>query len=267
MFESLNTITTISLADIPLFLICAAVYFVYRAVLSRFILPQFTKILPVSKDKHNRFVPRLFDAIHYVFSGIIGVLADLQRPYAHCFIFARDCFKFLQQNPNGFECTIFEKIYYILFTSYYIVDIFYVNTASEPIIIITHHIVCLSMIFSCIVLTSPVVGLSIMLLHDAVDIPLYVAKIFLYCNKHLPKDILFVVFALACTWFRIINFPIIIKHCLTVACGTPTYPLLYRGTCVLLCIMYALHIKWEYQIIRVAIGPLTGKAVHDSRSD
>ena len=269
ILDKLNQITTLSYSDLPIFLLCSIVYYIYRLVLSDIFILELKRIISYDpeKDKHQRFIPRFFDTVHYIISGIIGLFATLQRPYAHCFAFALNCFDFLQQNPDGFILTLFEKIYFIFFTSYYVVDLFYVHTSPEPIVIIIHHIVCLGMIFSCIALKVSVVGLSIMLLHDVVDIPLYVAKICNYCKLDLARDILFVVFAVLCTWFRIINFPIIIKHCIVIGIKDPYLPLLFRGTCVLLCIMYILHLKWEYQILNVAYKSLKGIQVHDSRSD
>jgi hypothetical protein len=123
------------------------------------------------------------------------------------------------------------------------------------------------MIVACVILKSPVVGLSIMLLHDVVDIPLYCGKILLYLGFGLPKDIFLASFTVICTWFRIITFPIVIYHCLQQAMRGAEYQRLYNMTCGLLCLMYSLHLVWEVKILRNVYNVLRGGKIHDDRSD
>lgn len=261
----LRHITKVSTSDLPLLGIVSGFYLLYRYFMCNFIINKIGSALNVKNL--FKFTHRGFDLIHYTVTGTIGLLAMSQRPYFHCVYYAAHCGEFLSQNPNGFECSVFEKVYYILFTAYYIVDLFYMKTSSEPGMILIHHIVCLSMIFSCVVLKSPVVGPSIMLLHDAVDIPLYLGKILLYLGFGLAKDISLAIFAILCTWFRIINYPMIIYHCIQIACGNPEYPTLYRGTCALLCALYILHLIWEEKIMENVIEIIQGSPIHDNRSD
>jgi hypothetical protein len=153
------------------------------------------------------------------------------------------------------------------FTAYDLVDFFYTYMLSEPTVYKIHHIVCVAMILACVLLKSPVVGHSIMLLHNAVDIPLYCGKILLYLGFGLPKTICLVTFVVLCTWFRIINFPIIVYHCFQQAKRGADHQALYNATCGLLCPMYALHLILEAKIIRNVVRVLKGAKVHDDRSD
>jgi hypothetical protein len=200
-------------------------------------------------------------------SGLIGLCALSQQPYGFCVYWAKDCGGYLSQVPDGFVCSVLEKLYYLVFTSYYIVDFFYTYTVSEPNVYRAHHAVSVLMILACVALKSPVVGPSIMLLHDAVDIPLYCGKILLYLGFGLPKDLCLVTFGILCTWFRIVNFPIIIYHCIQQAKRGAEHQGLYNATCGLLCAMYGMHLMWEAKIIRNVIGVLNGGQVHDDRSD
>jgi hypothetical protein len=257
--------TAVSSSDLPMLALVTIAYAFYRRFMTQRVfdpLGRAAKVKYFFKWRH-----RSFDLLHYSVSGFIGLCALARQPYGFCVYWARDCGGFLSQRSDGFVCSIFEKVYYLLFTAYYIVDFWYTHTVSEPTVYKVHHFVCVAMIFACVVLKSPVVGPSIMLLHDAVDIPLYLGKILLYLGFGLSKDIALVAFVLLCTWFRIINFPIIIYHCLQQARRGAEHQALYNATCGLLCAMYALHIVWEVKILRNVIGVLRGGGIHDDRSD
>lgn len=262
--NELRQMTTISKADIPLFAGLASVYLVYRLAMVFLILPNIGKALRVKRL--NKFVHRTFDMIHYVMGTIIGVLALTQRPYGKCFVYAANCKDFFWQNPNGFELTLFEKIYYMLFCAYYTVDIFFIYTASEPLVILIHHIVTLSEVLNCVVLQSPVVGLSIMLLHDITDTPLYVGKFFVYIGSSL-KDVSLVIFAISCTYFRIFNYPMIVWNVMKVGFKTQIHPYIYYAETVALWILYGLHLMWEYKIFQNVVEIVKGSQIHDNRSD
>jgi hypothetical protein len=162
---------------------------------------------------------------------------------------------------------VLEKVYYIIYIAYYLVDFFYTHTTTEPGVFKIHHVVTLSMVVSAIVLNSPAVGPSLMLLHEVVDVPLYTGKIFVYLGLELQQSIALCVFAISCTWFRIINYPIICYHCACIALSGPDKPVLYMITAGTMWVLYALHLIWEYKIIRNALKGLRGIAIHDDRSD
>ncbi|OHT00586.1 longevity assurance protein [Tritrichomonas foetus] len=263
--EILRQMTVVDQSDLKYLGYASVVYFVYRYIMCNYILNKIGKACRVKNVM--KFTHRSFDMVHYVLTCAVGLIAMGQRPYGHCVYYAKNCGDYLGQNPNGFECTILEKIYYIQFTTYYVVDLFYIWTSNEPIMLIIHHFVCISMIFSCVLLKSPVVGPSIMLLHDLVDVPLYVGKILLYLGFNTAKDFALYSFAILCTWFRIINYPMIIYHCLKIAVNDPYMPILYRGTCCLLCVLYILHLIWQKKILDNVIEIIHGAEAHDNRSD
>jgi hypothetical protein len=269
MLSSLNVrlheLTVVSKNDLPLLGSLSFVYLAYRYVMCKFVLNTLGMLANV-KDV-QKFTHRAFDMIHYVSSGILGLIALSSRPYAITVFWAKDSAELLAPDPLGFECTVLEKIYYLLFCAYYIVDVGYLWTVTEPVVYFIHHVACVAMITSCVVLKSPVVGLSIMLLHDFVDIPLYVGKIFLYLGFTTLKDLSFVVFVIGYAWFRITNYPMIVYHCLQTARGDPEMPTLYRATCVLLCLLYLLLVVWAGKICRIIWGIIRGNEVHDDRSD
>lgn len=260
--------TTISMYDLPILALLLTFYAFYRKIMTKQIIPKFRTSVTFNNDIRGNFVHRFFDATHFTISGIIGIISMYSKPFTHCFVYAGDCFSWLLPNPKAFECTILEKIYFLDFSIYYIIDFFYLRYSPEPYILLIHHIVSVWLITSCVVLKSPVVGPIIMILHDVVDIPLYLGKIFYYYNLKFLKNLCLILFAFMCTWFRIINFPFLIKHCLMIAIYTSIHPHLYRFNCSLLIILYILHLKWEYQIILSVIDVIKKKStIRDTRSD
>ena len=265
LINELQQMTTVSMADVPLLAYSFVGYMIYRLFMVKYVLKKIGKVLKV-KDE-TKFVHRCFDMIHYTSNTILGTMALIHRPYGHCFYYAGDCKDFMWQNPNGFELTVFEKIYFFVFFIYYLVDFFFVYTTREPYLMIIHHLVTLSEIISCVYLQSPVVGLSIMLLHDITDTPLYVGKILLYCGSKYLKDIFLVIFAISCTYFRIFNFPIIIYNVFQVGKGTSIHPTCYYIEEAFLVVLYLLHVNWEYKIFTNVVEIFQGKPIHDNRSD
>lgn len=261
----LKQITTISLADVPLGVAVVCFYGLYRVLMTNLVLKRIAKIVRVKKE--IKFIHRSFDLIHYTTSALLGIMALSNRPYGHCFVWAKNCAPYFLQNENGFVLTVMEKIYFMIFTAYYIVDIFYIWTANERWMMITHHASTLSMIFFSIALRVPVIGLVIMLLHDVVDVPLYFGKILLYLGYENAKDVSLVIFAILCTWFRMINYPFVVYN--TIMNEPFNLKVLYNITCDLLCVLMVCHIIWYYKIISVVVDALKGGAnkIRDNRSE
>jgi hypothetical protein len=264
-FAPLSEVTSVSLSDVPFFLTVCAAYYCYRLILVKGPLASLGRALKVKRL--HKFVHRTFDALHYLIGAIVGLFAIVPRDYGHCFAYAKDCQDFLWQNPEGFLLTVAEKVYFILFFAYYAVDVAFLWTASDRLMMIIHHIVTLTEIAACVVLRSPVVGLSIMLLHDVTDVPLYLAKFFIYVRLHGVATMFLALFALSCTYFRIVNYPMIVYHVGVVGKGTTIYPMLYKVEWMCLMVLYALHLIWEGKIISHVVMTARGTQIRDKRSD
>jgi ceramide synthetase len=265
--DSLRQLTTISLDDIPVFLGVIGAYGVYRYVLSRFVLARLAGILNVKK--RNKFIHRSFDLVHYSFCALLGSLAVLSRPYAHCVIWGARCYEALAPSPGACVCTVLEKIYYIVFCTYYIVDIPFVGTVGHDFIAVTiHHIVTVAMILLSVLVRVPAIGLVIMVLHDVVDVPLYLGKVFGYAGFSSGKEVALLTFAVMCTWFRIVNFPTIVWHSWAWI-PESQFQMLHAITCVLLLVLMGCHIHWHIQITKVALNIFSvgNEAIRDTRSD
>jgi hypothetical protein len=172
----------------------------------------------------------------------------------------------MRQNPDGFEVSILEKVYFMIFFAYYTVDLLFVWTSSEPALLLCHHIVTLSEVGACVVLQSPVVGLSVMLLHDITDVPLYIGKVLMYLRVQVLPQIMLATFAVSVTWFRIVNFPIVVWNVFVVGRGTEIHPKLYHFETMCLVVLFGMHIFWEVKILRAVKNALKSNEVTDQRS-
>jgi hypothetical protein len=260
-----NEITSVSVSDVPFFIAYCAGYYLYRLLLTRGPISALGRALKVKR--HAKFVHRAFDTLHYLGCATIGLLALLPRDYGHCFAYAKNCRDYMWQNPDGFILTGAEKVYFMLFFAYYTVDLAFLGTASDGLMMLIHHIVTLSEIVACVVLQSPVVALSIMLLHDITDVPLYLGKFFVYLRVPLLPTVCLAIFAVSCTYFRIVNYPLIVYHVGVVGKGTKIHPILYHFEWVCLMVLYILHLIWEMKILSHVGVALRGQEVTDQRSE
>lgn len=265
LLEHIRSNTIISTADVPAFAIYCVSLFAFRYIMTTYVLSKLGKML--KQKRLMKFVHRSYDLMHYLTSAFIGLLALTQTPYGHCVYWAKECKDILMPTEDAFKCTLIEKIYYLSFAGYYVVDIFYIWTSSEIGMMIVHHIATLSMIFFAIILRVPAIGLSVMLLHDVVDVPLYLGKILLYLNFHQAKDMCLYAFALMCTYFRVTNYPILVYNIWMNYKHITRLRPLYFFTATLLLVLYGLHLIWKYKIFTNVVEIFQGKGVHDNRSD
>jgi hypothetical protein len=265
--DSLKQLTTIGFDDIPVFMGVIATYGVYRYVFSRLVLARIARILHVKKQE--KFVHRCFDLAHYSASALLGSLALLARPYGHCAIWGAHCFDELAPCPGDCVCTVLEKIYYILFCAYYIVDVPFVGTVGDDFLAVSiHHAITVAMILLSVYVRVPAIGLVIMLLHDVVDVPLYFGKVFGYAGYSTGKEVSLLIFATMCTWFRMINFPTIVWHSWAWM-PESMFPTLHTITCVMLLVLFGCHVHWFIKIVKAAINIFSvgNEAIRDTRSD
>lgn len=273
--EKLDETTSIGLNDIPLFLEICVICGLFRLFLTYLVIGQIAKLINFKNDfVRFKFTHRGYDCIHYWFSTILGFVAILKRPYYHCFYFTFNCGdEFLQQVEPTDRVIMsgFEKLYYMIFTAYYTVDFFFIwtNSADKKLLFV-HHITSISLILISIYIRTQVIGVNVMLLHDIVDAPLYLGKVCTYLELKNMQDIALLVFAAACTWFRMICLPgVIVNGVINISKRRPDHFYFYcTEGCILLVLMYC-HIYWFKRILMAAINIFTkGKdAICDNRSD
>lgn len=274
-FADLHKETTMGLDDIPAFLALCVAYGIYRLFVTYAILAKIAKGLNLKDKKVEfKFIHRCFDLIHYFFSCITGAIAIYGRPYRHCYYFALHCGEFMVQQAEPKDAIVLsymEKVYYFIFTAYYVVDAFFIWTNNHDVALLyVHHATSLTLIFLSVYIRAGVIGITVLLLHDLVDLPLYFGKIMTYTGHKQLQDIALVIFAIACTWFRMINFPMVIYHSGKNALATvPDHKYFYYFELSILFVLMFCHLCWFDRIAKSAIGIFTSgrDAICDNRSD
>ena len=256
--------TTIKQSDIKYIFIAAGCYGIYRVLMNKKILTPLSKF--VAEKNRQKFIHRGFDCIHYVLCGLIGTLSFLQRPYGHCAFYFADCQKY-NICTGEFVCSLFQKIYVYFFAAYYISDIFWIRTTKDIPIMCIHHTITLSMTLICILAARPAAGIATMVLHDIVDIFLYIGKIATYFGIKKISDVSLVIFAIAFFYLRLFNLLTIIYNVIADKTEQPHHRILYIIGRSMLVLLYGCHLVWGSQIIKAAIKVFKGDKIHDTRSE
>lgn len=251
--------------DLQTFLGVCVFSAVYRVLMCFGVLKKIAKI--VKPEKPMKFIHRTFDLIHYAASAILGTVALLGRPYFHCFYYAVDCEDYIAQTS---ECwlTNLEKLYYMWFAAYYVVDVAFLWTATGPIAIAVHHAATLTMIALSVFCNAHIIGICVMVLHDWVDVPLYIGKVATYLGYNKVKDVSLVIMAICYAYLRMINYPIIIYHTHESAVHHPqnVHDNWFKSEVVLLCVLMGCHIHWFIKIIKGAVKMVKEGQIYDNRS-
>ncbi|KAK8835537.1 sphingosine N-acyltransferase lag1 [Tritrichomonas musculus] len=275
IFNKLHQLTTLGFDDFPLFFEVCLLSATFRLFVSYFLISKISKLIKFKTDYIRfKFTHRGYDLVHYSISALIGSVAIQQRPYRHCFYFSFDCGdEFMQQTEPRDRCIMsnIEKIYYMFFTAYYIIDLFFIWTnKSDKKLLTLHHFTTISLILISIYIRTHVIGVNVMLLHDVVDVPLYFGKIFTYLGLKNAQDFSLLLFGLLCTWFRMICFPGVIYN--GIKNGLKQIPEHLTFYCIeggILFILMFCHIMWFIRIVEGVINIFTkGKdAICDNRSE
>lgn len=256
------------LHDVPMFIGVCVGMAIYRLVMCKLVIRWVGRRMKVAKLE--KFVHRTFDLIHYTTSAVIGTIALKATPYSHCWFNAIDCGESFLPTAQCFMTTL-EKLYYMIFTSYYVVDLFYLWTATDPRMLLLHHFATLSMITMSVVGHVQVIGLSVMLLHDIVDVPLYIGKVATYLGYQKTKDVSLLVMAVLYTVLRMGNYPCIIYHAWrnVFTHGISIRPKLYYVDASLLFVLMFCHCYWFSKIVKGAVKMFKegSKAIVDNRSE
>ena len=262
-----SSVSPLSLADLPMFLAVVVISAVYRILMTEVILKKVSQLV---KPKFPvKFVHRTFDLIHYTSSTVLGIAALYGRPYSHCYYYALDCKEMFKQAP-ACVMTNMEKFYYMFFTAYYIVDLGYLWTATDPKMLIMHHAATLGMIGISVILNVQVIGLCVMLLHDVVDVPLYIGKIATYLGFTNVQDVSLTIMAALYTWLRMVNYPMIIFNGFSNGFDEkPFYEKLYWFEGALLFVLMFCHVYWYSKIVKAAyrLAKVGKAAIVDNRSE
>jgi ceramide synthetase len=110
--------------------------------------------------------------------------------------------------------SVFFRIYYIFEVSFYIhqaiILFFFDYKRKDYYELVTHHLVTIALIGISFILRHFRIGLVILLIHDASDIFLYLAKIFHYLQRVKHTDLTFGTFAFVFLITRLFLFPYVV---------------------------------------------------------
>ena len=139
-----------------------------------------------------------------------------------------------------------------------------------------HHVSTLALIAGSYTLNFIPIGALVMIVHDAADFFLEIAKIFNYMCKARPwaqkiTDFFFVAFAVVFFLTRLVVFPIHVWWFNSMMVPRKYLGYHYEGLGILnafLFVLICLHTYWMYLIIRMALKMMaSGEAPNDERSD
>ena len=262
----LHQVSPVDWSDFPAFVGVVVAYAIYRILMTTLVLKCVARLV---KPKYpEKFVDRCFDMIHYCASGVIGTIAIYSRPYRLCCIYAVDCAEQFKQAP-ACVLTGLEKVYFMMFVAYYLVDIGFLWSNRDWYVFLLHHAITVAMIVLCIILNVQVIGMCIMVLHDIVDVPMYIGKICIYLGYRNIQQVSLVIMAILWGLLRMVNLPIIIYHgVMNGLHETPFYPGLYTLVGSLLIVLMCCHVHWFSKIVWGAyqITKVGRAAITDNRS-
>lgn len=262
----LHQVSPVDWNDLPVFFGVVVVYAIFRILMTTLVLKRIAQLV---KPKYpGKFIDRAFDMIHYCTSGAIGTIALYRRPYFTCCMWALHCAEDFKQAP-ACVLTGLEKVYFMLFVAYYLVDIGFLWSNRDWPVFLLHHVITIVMITGCLILNVQVVGMCIMVLHDIVDVPMYVGKICIYLGYRNLQEVSLLIMAVLWAYLRMVNLPIIIYHGIMNGLReTPFYPALYAFICSLLFVLMCCHVHWFSKIVWGAyqITKVGRAAITDNRS-
>jgi hypothetical protein len=224
------------------------------------------------EENREKFVHRGFDLINYATCAVLGTVAISLQPYGRCPFFFFGCDKYCGQTENGLQCCLAEKIYFIVFTAYYISDFFWLwTTPKDWMAMMFHHFVALGLQVSAMASERPVIVFSCMILHDIVDVFLYLGKVLGYVGQKNIGQVSLVIMAASYFWLRLVNFGTIIYVMWFGDIGEQkSYNWLPYNICrVLVLGLITVHCYWFRKIWRAFIGIFIegSTSIRDNRSD
>eukprot|EP01134_Creolimax_fragrantissima_P003877 CFRG3877T1 len=230
-----------------------------------------TKATPVKK-----FSESLFKVFYYTSAFVYGVVLLYNRPWTYDLY---ECFRNLPFHPVDAGVTT----YYIIQLGYYVsclVMLPWDNKRKDFAELVIHHLATVALVFFSWYTNYWKVGTIVMVIHDAADVFLEVAKTFNYAGFQDVANHGFTLFAIVFFVTRLVLFPICINSILSDPVreffDESFYDYVVGGHIVvahvifssLLCVLLVLHVFWFSIIAKMAVSMITTEPVSkDVRSD
>lgn len=162
--------------------------------------------------------------------------------------------------------------YYVTELAFYwslIFTLFWDHKRKDFTEMMVHHVATIVLMYFSWILNFVRVGSLVLLVHDAADSWLSLAKMSVYLKKETATDVFFGIFLLVWVISRLIIYPYVVLYCTTVE---PYYIIdtTFGGHIffnIFLYILQILHILWSYMIFRIVINKIIQGRIRDVRSD
>ncbi|KNC73042.1 hypothetical protein SARC_14397 [Sphaeroforma arctica JP610] len=224
----------------------------------------------------KKFSECLFKVLYYSSVFLYGVIVLYNRPWAWDL---HQAYHNLPMHPIDGHITN----YYIIQLAYYtacLVTLPVDNRRKDFVELVIHHIATVLLIAFSWYTNLWKVGTLVMVIHDAADVFLEIAKTFNYAGYQEIANHGFTVFAISFFFTRLVLFPIVIKSVIEkpveiIFYEESLYDYVTKGHVVvshvtfsvLLCILLALHVFWFSIIAKMAMSMITEPVSKDVRSD
>ncbi|KAF0984177.1 hypothetical protein FDP41_007354 [Naegleria fowleri] len=300
--------------DSCLVLVIALVLFLLRFALNKSHLKHFLcKFLSVSslsrlkassspeigmRKIQQRVMENVWFSMYYTASALFGIFVLMDAPW---FWDLSHLVLGYPEEQTGYEIASFARLYLLLGAAFYLQALFSVLFIDEKMKdfaeMLVHHIVTIVLIVWCVISYYHRIGTLVLLLHDVVDVFLYIAKTLNYLKFERTCETVFVGFVLSFFVLRLVYLPYLIIHSLFYTFNSWDYPQRYYifryvsnvhdyfeissyGACCLkycvssfwslislLVVLVLLHIFWFTLVTKMIINIVSGKGKQDIREN
>ncbi|RHY85534.1 hypothetical protein DYB35_003289 [Aphanomyces astaci] len=145
----------------------------------------------------------------------------------------------------------------------------------DYLVMMAHHVVTIALVTLSFVMNYLPIGVLVLLLHDASDVPLDLLKMANYLKLEARQgfyitEVLFAIMLSVWLYCRVYMFPTkIIRSSMwesRVACAVPLetwdFTISWLGFNLMLLALYALHIWWTFLLLRLLYNALSNSGIH-----
>ncbi|KAG2382746.1 hypothetical protein C9374_005326 [Naegleria lovaniensis] len=250
------------------------------------------------KKLQQRVMENVWFSLYYSASAIFGIIILYDAPW---FWDLSHLVMGYPEEQTGYEISSFARLYLLLGAAFYFQALFsllFIDERMKDFVeMLIHHIVTIVLIVWCVISYYHRIGTLVLLLHDVVDVFLYIAKTLNHLKFERTCETVFVGFVLSFFVLRLIYLPYLIIHSLFYTFNSWDYPQRYYvfryvtnvhdyfeissyGACclkycvssfwsliALLVVLVLLHIFWFSLVTKMIVNIVSGKGKQDIREN
>ncbi|KAL9651312.1 hypothetical protein ABK040_001264 [Willaertia magna] len=286
-----------SIQDIYIVFVLAVIIFFARKFIVKYILvPISNTAREATRIQKLRFIENAWFFVYYTIAFIFGYIVLSKAPWFHD---TKHCAMNYPYEHTGDEVP-YLRLYMLFGCAFYsqaLFSLLFVDEKMKDFLeMVVHHIATISLIAWCLIAYHHRIGSLVLILHDFVDVFLYIAKALHHLHFENGSTILFLCFTVCFILVRLVYFPVVILlaaanfqgwdyaaryyffryvkdahfpieisdygSCLFRYCVSS-----YWALTLLLCLLVVLHAIWLKAIVRVLYGAVVGANVGDPREE